>query len=334
LGTEGAGDADVGIRDSINRGLIPGPRLFVATQPLATSGSYAIRHESSLNGTVVPPISDACDGVDGVTAGVRRRLGVGADLIKFYADYRRRTLRYPPPAYPGGKDILYPPAKRLRNPSRVMFNQAEMSAICAEARLARAPVAAHATEPEAVIMAAKAGVTTIEHGFVPSSSVTTCLLTNRTIFVPTLSVLELFKGELKDGGLGGSVTWESVLAHTGALWSAGVRIAAGGDAGAFAHGDNAREIELLVEAGLPIEAALQAATIRGWEACGGDLDDTEEGEAVVGRKFGSVQPGWAADLVAISGDPRTHLGALRQVKWVIKDGQFVVRDGQIVGPWD
>ena len=179
LGTEGVFDADVGVRDAINRGIIPGPRLFVATEALASSGSYALRYESRLSGTSVPRISDPCDGIEGVMAGVRRRIGAGADIIKFYADYRRRTLRYPPPTYSGGLPILHPPEADAENippfsnpvnPVSIMWSHAEMDAIVAEAGRARAPVAAHAIEPEAVIMAAKAGVTTIEHGYVPSDA--------------------------------------------------------------------------------------------------------------------------------------------------------------------
>ena len=174
LGTEGLGDADVGVRDAINRGIIPGPRLFVATEALASSASYAIRYESRQSGTSVPRISDPCDGVEGVMAGVRRRVGAGADLIKFYADYRRRTLRYPPPTFPGAPAILNPPGPTVpyempSNPNSVLWSQPEMDAIVVEARRACAPVAAHAVEAKAVIMACKAGVTTIEHGYIPNS---------------------------------------------------------------------------------------------------------------------------------------------------------------------
>jgi hypothetical protein len=111
LGTEGVYDADTHVRNAVNRGLIPGPRLFVTTEALASSGSYAIRYESGgqLGVTQVGRISDPCDGVDGVRAGVRRRIAAGADLVKFYSDYRRRTLRFPGPNGPGQPDIIFPP---------------------------------------------------------------------------------------------------------------------------------------------------------------------------------------------------------------------------------
>ena len=169
LGTESLQDADIGVRDAINRGIIRGPRHFVATEALASSGGYEIRHENRLGGTVAPRLSDPCDGVVGVRAAVRRRLGAGADIIKFYAEYGKRQLRYPPPTYPGGPDIEFPPSgsggplESERNPSLLLFNQEEMDEIVREANAARAPVAAHTQSVESSMMASKAGVTTVEH---------------------------------------------------------------------------------------------------------------------------------------------------------------------------
>ena len=166
LGTEGAFDADVHVRDSINRGLIPGPRIFCATEALASSGGYEIRVENRIGGLDVPRISDPCDGVDGVRAAVRRRIGAGADVIKFYGDYRKRALRFPASAWGGCPDVMFPPdkggiAQNERSPSILLFNQDEMNAIVAEAKVARAPVAAHCATAEAVTMAANAGVTSV-----------------------------------------------------------------------------------------------------------------------------------------------------------------------------
>lgn len=166
LGTESAGDADIHVRNAVNRGLIPGPRIFCATEPLASSGGYEIRIESRINGVQVPRLADACDGVVGVRAGVRRRLGAGADIIKFYADYRKRTLRFPEVAWIGEPDVQHAPGWRGlyndRSPNLLLFNQEEASEIVREAKASRAPVAAHAQCAEAVTIAAKAGVTSIE----------------------------------------------------------------------------------------------------------------------------------------------------------------------------
>ncbi|TKA76424.1 hypothetical protein B0A55_05197 [Friedmanniomyces simplex] len=318
LGTEGAYDADVHIRNAVNRGLIPGPRIYCVSEALASSGGYETRHENAIGGSQVPRISDPCDGVVGVRAAVRRRLGAGADLIKFYADYRKRALRFPGSSWPGCPEIMFPPPQEGlqgdRNPNLLLFDQDEMDAIVAEAKTARAPVAAHASTAEAVTMAAKAGVTTVEHGFLSmeGSEAMQTMREKGTIFVPTLAVLELFasKNAMKD-----------VLAQVKKAYDTGVKLACGGDTGTFAHGDNARELELFLEAGIPLEELLYSATVRGWEACGGDW---------CGRGFGWIEEGVAADFVGLGADVRKDVGALRNVKFVMKDARVWKSDGQAV----
>jgi imidazolonepropionase-like amidohydrolase len=308
LGTEGLRDADVHFRDTINRGIIPGPRMFVATECIASSGGYEIRQESGM--TSVPRISDPADGIDGVRAAVRRRLGAGADVVKFYADYRKRILRFPPSAWPGGREIMFPPSSDLlsgdRNPNLLQFTQEEMNEMVAEAKRGKAPIAAHAQSPEAVIMAAKAGVTSIEHGCMPSKDALQAMKDNNTIFVPTLSV---FDAVIPGGDRN---VFKAILDYTKAAYDQGIKLACGGDTGAVAHGGNVREIELMAEAGIPILDSLQAATLHGWESCGGDL---------CGRRFGLLEEGWAADLIALGGDPTEDLKALRNVNFVMKDGK-------------
>lgn len=317
LGTEGLRDADVHFRDTINRGIIPGPRMFVATECIASSGGYEIRQENGSSGggsTIVPRLSDSADGVTGVRAAVRRRLGAGADVVKFYADYRKRASRFPSAAWPGAKNIMFPPSSDLftgdRNPSLPQFTQEEMNEIVAEAKRGRAPVAAHSQDPESLIMAAKAGVTSIEHGYMPNEEALHAMKENKTIFVPTLAV---FDAEVRREGLKDSERiMKAILSQTKAAYDKGVKLACGGDTGAFPHGENAREMELMVEAGIPILDVLQASTLHGWESCGGDL---------CGRRFGLVEEGWAADLVALDGNPAEDIGALRKVKFVMKDGK-------------
>lgn len=311
LGTESLGDADVHVRNAVNRGLTPGPRLFVATEALASSGGYEIRIENPLVST--PRLSDPCNGVDGVRAGVRRRLGAGADIIKFYADYRKRQLRFPPPAWEGAPPIQFPP--KIANPARTLFVEEEMKAIVDEARRARCPVAAHAVSAEAVIMASKAGVTTVEHGFDPAEdegddSKLSVLKEQKTIYVPTLSVFETFDYPVK-----------RAQASAFRAWKSGVRLACGGDTGAFPHGENVKELELMHEAGIPLEEVLVAATLHGWEACGGDW---------CGRRFGWFEEGCAADLIALDADVRDNIQSLRKVSFVMKDGRAWKKDGKAV----
>lgn len=304
LGTEGMGDADANFRDTINRGIIPGPRLFVATQILASSGGYEIRQENR-GQTVVPSISDTADGPVDVRAAVRRRLGVGADVIKVYADYRRRQLRFPPEAWPGASPIQFPPTNR--NPNLLQFTQEEMNVIVSEAKTAQCPVAAHAGSDAAVIMAAKAGVLTIEHGNEADEEGLAAMKANDVIFVPTLAVIEVV---FPDG-------LQKCMRFTKRAYQMGIKLAAGGDTGAFAHGENVRELELMHKSGVPVEEVLTAATLHGWESCGGDW---------CGRKFGFWQTGAAADIIGVEGDPRDDFQTLRRVSFVMKDGKVYKRD--------
>ena len=121
----------------------------------------------------------------------------------------------------------------------------------AEARSANSPIAAHASSAAAVIMAAKAGVTTIEHGYESSDEALQAMKDSGVISVPTLAVLEIF------------LPMKEILVCTKKTWDFGIKLACGGDTGAFAHSDNAREIELMVAAGVPLMEVLTASTLHG-----------------------------------------------------------------------
>ncbi|KAJ3490524.1 hypothetical protein NLG97_g5759 [Lecanicillium saksenae] len=306
LGTEGLASHDASLRDAVNRGLTPGPRLFVATSCLATTGSYEIRTENYANGMKPPLICDPCDGVDGVRRAVRRRVADGADIIKFYADYRRNSLRAPS----SGPRILFPPMNR--NPATVMFTQEEMNAIVDEAKSAGLPVACHAGTARGVTMAANAGVTSVEHGSEATDEALQAMLDNKCIYVPTLAVVEsLDKTKLA-----------AVQAITKKAYDMGIRLAAGGDTGAFNHGQGAREMELLVEAGIPVEDVLEACMLGGWESCGRDA---------CGYRFGWLEKGNRADLIALDTDPRVDSKAFRRVNFVMKDAHVWKQNAIPVG---
>lgn len=318
LGTEGLRDADVHFRDTINRGIIPGPRMFVATECIASSGGYEIKHENGLPGVgnSVLRISDPADGIYGVRTAVRRRIGAGADVIKFYADYGKRRLRFPAPAWPGAREVEFPPSEEAfkSGASRVfpLFTQEEMNAMVAEAKVSRAPIVAHAESPYAVTMAAKAGVTSIEHGGIPDESALEAMSESKTIFVPTLSVYDQQLRRRGNYSKSAEREFQGILAHTKAAYDKGIKLACGGDVGAFPHGENIRELEFMLVAGIPLPDVLQAATLHGWEACGGDL---------CGRRFGSIEEGYAADIVALDGDLAQDVGAIKRVNFVMKDGR-------------
>lgn len=192
-----------------------------------------------------------------------------------------------------------------------------MDEMVKEAITARAPVAAHAQSAEAVTMAARAGVTSIEHGFehMAGTEAMEAMKENGVIWVPTLAV---FDSELGHG----DERLAPIIAQVKMAFDCGVKLACGGDTGAFPHGENVRELELMLEAGVPLEEVLFAATVRGWEACGGEW---------CGRKFGWWGEGCAADIVALDGDVRKDVGALRRVDFVMKDATVWKRDGKAVG---
>jgi imidazolonepropionase-like amidohydrolase len=141
LSSESMGNSDASMRDAINRGLIPGPRLFVATKALASTGSYEPRTESEH--TCLPSGGEAVDGPAEARIAVRRRIAAGADIIKFFADYRRKVMRFPPfQQHPYIADIKHLPENP--NPDVLVFAQEEMDMIVSEAKLAKCPVACHA----------------------------------------------------------------------------------------------------------------------------------------------------------------------------------------------
>ena len=228
-------------------------------------------------------------------------MAAGADVIKFYADYRRKIMRFPPvQAHPYIGGMPFPPSDP--NPQVVMFTQEEMNAIVEEATMANLPVACHAGTEKGAIMAAKAGVTTIEHGSVGSEALIKAMQHHDTIYVPTLAATEAIRPE----------EVPQAQAWVRKVHENGVTLAAGGDTGVFNHGDGAREMELMIGAGIPVEKVLQAGTLGGWKACGG---------VACGYEFGHFKKGARADIIALESDPRKDATALRRVSFVMKDGK-------------
>ncbi|OIW30899.1 amidohydrolase [Coniochaeta ligniaria NRRL 30616] len=309
LGSESMQEADANVRDAVNRGLMLGPRLFVATKVLASTASYEPRNENHLGGTRLPAGGDAADGCDEIRKAVRRRIGAGADIIKFYADYRRRIMRAPPKQqHPYVAGIRFPNSND--NPDSLVYSAEEMDMIVREAEMADAPAAAHAITKQGILLAVRAGALTIEHGYFCDEECFREMKARGTLLVPTLAIAERMHAH-RFGAIKDMVK----MAH-----EMGVKLACGGDTGTFNHGENAREMELMVEAGVPVLDVLAACTLGGWEACGGPR---------CGKRFGCIEEGASADLVALEGDPTTDITALRRVEFVMKDAQVYKVGGRV-----
>jgi len=198
------------------------------------------------------------------------------------------------------------------NPDYNVFSDEEMETIIAEAKMANCPVSAHAHTQAGVIAASKAGALTIEHGTRAGEAGLRAMKEHNVIMVPTLSVSErLHKHRI-----------DLILKQVKQAHEMGIRLACGGDTGTFPHGDNAREMELFIEAGLSVEDTLEACTVGGWESCGSDM---------CGRKFGWFEAGCAADIVGLDADPREDKTAFRQVSFVMKDGRVWKDQGVAIG---
>jgi len=291
LGSEGAGYADVGLRDAIAQGVIPGPRTYVAGPALVVTGSYNPKGapEHSL-----PLGAIAADGVEGVIREVRDQIGRGADWVKLYADYR------------WGPD----------NQAAPTFTSAELEAAVEVASSSGRPVAAHASTAEGMRRATLAGVRTIEHGDQGTPEVFALMAERGVAFCPTLAAGDAI---LQYGG------WDKTSgpeperirakrASFRAAMDAGVELCFGGDVGVYEHGDNVRELELMIDYGMPLIDGLRAATSGNARIFG--LDD----------QVGRVAAGLAADLIAVEGDPTVDVQALRRVRFVMANGNVVRRD--------
>ncbi|KAH8885272.1 hypothetical protein GQ53DRAFT_660031 [Thozetella sp. PMI_491] len=308
LGSEGMQESDANLRDTIARGLTPGPRLFVATKVLASTGSYEPRTENSGGGHCLPAGADAVDGVEQCRQAVRRRIAAGADIIKFFADYRRRIMRSPPAQqHPYIPSVLHPP--KDPNPDYMVFSQEEMNMIVQEAALAGAPVSAHCCTLEGALAAIEAGVNTLEHAYFVSEDMLRLMAEKHIIMVPTLAIAEKLHAR----------RFDEILKQVKRAHELGVRLACGGDTGTYPHGDNVRELELMIEAGIPVAEVLESCTVGGWESCGGDL---------CGRRFGWFEEGLQADIIALDENPKVSRKALRSVSFVMKDAKVWKEKGR------
>ena len=288
LGTEGAGFADVGLKQAIDQGIVPGPRLLVSTKAIVARGAYGPKGFEP--GLVIPQGAQEVAGADEIVRAVRDQVAGGATIIKFYADYH------------WGKG----------EPTRPTLSQAELNAGVAAAHDAGRLVAVHATTAEGMRRAILAGADTIEHGYNGTADVFKLMHDRGTALCPTIAASEAYARYFEHWN-GQEPAPESVQENRRSFQLAmksGVPICMGGDVGVYAHGQNWLEMDAMQRAGMPAAQVMIAATSGNARIL--HLDDR-----------GQVKPGLLADLDAFDGDPTRDVSAVGNVKFVMKGGEIV-----------
>jgi imidazolonepropionase-like amidohydrolase len=295
LGTEGSMYDDVGLKQAIEKGVIPGPHILCATRAIVATGSYGPK---VLNDDLESPHGAAeADGVEGITKEARIQMGKGADLIKVYADYRWG---------PNGQ-------------AEPTFTIEELKKVVEVASSGGREVAVHTSTTEGMRRAIEAGVTTIEHGDGGTPELFAEMKAKGIALCPTLAAGEAvaqYSGWRKGVEPDPSYVREKKEIFHEAM-AAGVKICMGGDVGVFAHGDNAREMELMAEYGMTPLDVLRSATSVNADVFG------------IANKEGRVKVGLLADLLVVDGDPSADIHKIRNVKWVMKEGLIYHPDGTV-----
>jgi imidazolonepropionase-like amidohydrolase len=286
---------DIALRDAIDAGEVPGPRLQVATWSLSMTGGHGDERNALDYHWCNDLANGVADGVDEVRKQVRFNVQQGADLIKIHAT--------------GG--VL----SANDDPRHTTYTQAEMIAACDEANRLGRHVAAHCHGKEGMIWVSEAGARSVEHGTYMDAEAAAVLKRNGTWYVPTLYVIEpiIAPGnplKIPEQSLQKA---QVVRGHMRNAFRAavrlGVKIAFGTDAGVFPHGTQAKEFKIYTDLGMTPMQAIQSATrsaaeLMGWSG-----------------RVGVVAPGSFADMIAVSGDPTRDITELERVKWVMKGGR-------------
>jgi imidazolonepropionase-like amidohydrolase len=288
MGTEGAGAADTAVRDAINAGLIPGPRLRISGNAIDVLGGHEDAIHFNPEQHVLPNATWANNARELVTV-IREQFKLGADLIKIYAT---------------GSDSIQD--GRIIAPYQ--YTEEELAAAVREAARVGKHVAVHASSDPGALYAAKAGVASIDHGFQLSDE-TLRIMHDKQIFnVPTFAILEYFAAHANPQFASPSKLLEIHAREFLKVLAAGVPVAMGSDVGPFPHGTQAREFTLMVKYGMTPLAAIQAGTLNGAKLLGWE------------GQIGALKPGYFADVVAVSGNPLEDIGALAHVTFVMKGG--------------
>ena len=289
LGSEGAGYADVGIKISIEKGIIIGPRMIVAGKAIVAEGSYGPKGFHDL--VKVPLGAEVAGGHDNLIKVVRDQIGKGADVIKVYSDYRWGPFGQAMPT----------------------FTLNEMKLIVEVANSSGRQVAAHAATEEGMRRAALAGVSTIEHGDGATMEVLKIMKENKVALCPTLAAGDAIM-QYRGWNKGVDPEPERIIQKKESfrqVLASGVTIVAGGDVGVFTHGENARELEMMVEYGMNEMDVLKSVT--------------SVNAAVFGYedKIGRLKENLFADIIIVNGNPSKNISALKEILFVMKSGKII-----------
>ena len=286
LGTEGSMYDDVGLKTAIQKGVVPGPRMICATRAIVARGAYGPRPESS--DLSLPQGAAEVGNSDEMTNEVRTQISKGADVIKIYADYRTGSGHEP----------------------TATFSIEEIAAAVKIANSGGREVVCHATTAEGMRRAILAGASTIEHGDHGTEEVFKLMKEKSVAFCPTLAAnnaFEQYNGWKKGIDPEPKTVTDKRNSFQLAL-KVGVIICMGGDVGVFTHGDNAREMEMMVEYGMKPIDVLRSSTSINADAFG------------YGDKIGRIKKDLFADIIAVEGDPSSDIKNVRKTKFVMKDG--------------
>ncbi len=288
LGTEGAMYDDAGLKNAIEKGVVPGPRMIVATRAIVARGTYGPR--SNNPDIELPQGAEEVAGLEELSKAIRSQIGHGADLLKVYADYR------------------YGPQGEVQP----TFSELELGWLNGNTTSSGRKAVAHATTPEGMKRAVNAGISTIEHGDDGTEEVFKLMKEKAVALCPTLAAgdaIEQYRGWKKGTDPEPGRITNKKKSFALAL-KAGVTICMGGDVGVYAHGDNAREMELMVDYGMKAPDVLRSASSVNADVFG------------YGNKIGRIKKGLLADIIAVEGDPSLDIKQIRNVKLVMKDGKI------------